>query len=569
MADFLNGDRRAEYMARENSILNFYEIQRVLAGYDTYIIGRFRQPGLYALGVMNPEDPKAWSGEVTDLVLYFAITPEEYGWLKTDRPRLDELAGRIRSELPKSRFAAGIYIGSAAGERLQERCREMLKSDGLEGDDRFEEWKRFHPFQKMRQPRTPVTDARHELAEFQRNFARETAGELEIREEERRERTLANRLLEQEALFVGMDRNSPGGDWPGLEYVKGNVHLFSAEENAVTAREYYARCHIFDYRIQRVEQSQYPAFFENCEALGVDRFCLDDGIEPVEVRRIYLKPDSEQSWLEEHNQAVRGAMLRSLEVSGQVGKHRGEMQETLKRNLVNCMVTWRCRMLQELGDTLLYVPCALPEDVHERCREDLTFTKQALAKLKEKLNAEKRPQSAITGPHFSGRVISVENPQNGKLPLRLLTDGEERRWLVGFTSRRQCEAFLEKQEQGDTMVVLTFDELLEQVDGLAGMIVDVMALGVQVRATDMAQCVKLRTKEKAEILVKKPVTPEAKEIPAEKPEPIKQSGAELPQEPLVSPAEEPEPAEPPKKQGPLSRLLRWKSRKDEKRGKEG
>lgn len=541
-------------MAAENKIPNFYEIQRVSEGYDTYIIGRFRQPGLYVLGVMDLEDSKAWRGGVSDLVLYFAITPEEYAWLKTDRPRLDALARRLQTELPRSRFAAGIANYPANPEEFYEKCRQMLKCDRLEGDGAFEEWKQLHPFQKKKQPRTPVTDARHELAEFQRGFDREKADEKERKEEARRQRTLANRLLEQEAFFAGMDLNSPGGVWPGLEYISGDVHLFSTEENAVTACEYYKSCLIFEYQAQRVEKSQYRAFFENCEALGIQRFRVDDGIEPVELQRAFFQPDSEQSWLEEHNQGVRNAMLRSVEVSSHVRKNQAQLKDPLRKNLVGCMVTWRCRMLQELGGTLFYVPCALPREMNEKLAADLVFTKKALAWLKERLEQEKRPRSAFTGPHFAGRVASVDNPRAGKLPLRLLTDQGQKRWLVGFTSARQCRAFLEKQQQGDTMVVLTFDELFEQTEGLAGMIVDVMALGVQVLTKDMEQCVRLREQEKAAIELRRERGPNP--MPAAVPKP--EENAKAPKEAPQPAPEQPKPAEKPEKRGLLSRLFRRK-----------
>lgn len=382
-----------------------------------------------------------------------------------------------------------------------------------------------------------------------RELDRKRASQLELREEERREQTLANRLLEQEALFVGMDVNSPGGIWPGLEDLSGAVHLFSTEENAVTACEYYASCNIFEYRVQRVERDQYRAFFENCEALGVQSFRVDDGIQPVELQRRYLQPDSEQSWLEEHNQEVRKAMLRSVEISGHMAKNQAKMKDSLRKNLVSCMVTWRCRMLRELGGTLFYVPCALPEELHDQFQQDLAFTKKALARLKARLEEAKRPDSAITGPHFPGRVVSVENPKGGKLPLRLLTDQGGNRWLMGFTSARQCKAFLERQQQKDTMVVFTFDELFEQVEGLAGVIIDVMALGVRIQAKDMEYCIRLRDEKKASVSVVREKRPEP-EAKSPETQPTEKAPEEAPQEER--------PPEEPKKRGLLSRLFRRK-----------
>lgn len=514
-------------MAEERRIPNFYEIQRVTAGYDTYIVGRFCQPGLYVLGVMDPEDPKTWRGDVSDLVLCFALTPEEYGWLNTDREKLDDLARRLQREMPRSRFAAGVLEGTGRRTDLQETCRAMLKSDCLEEDTAFEAWKEAHPFQKMQQPNTPVNLARHELCSLQHDTASQRdRGELFQKEMERRQRTLANRLLEQDAFYVGMDKNSPGGVWPGLEYLSGDVHLFSTQENALNACEFYASRGIFEYEAQRVEQSQYAAFFQNCESLGVTAFRVDDGVEPVELKRSYLWPDREQSWLEEHNQTLRNAMLRSAELSGHMQKNQEKMSENLRRNLVGFLVTWRCRMLQELGDGLYYVPCALPGELYEEFQSDLVLSKRGMTQMKERMRRELRPSSAGAGPHFGGRVVSVEDPKHGRLPLRLITTERQERWLVAFTSQIQCQAFLDRQQNRDTMVVMTFDELYEQVEGLNGLVVDVLGLGVQLRPQEMAQCRTLRSQERATVELKPSdppkTTPKTEEKPVEKaPDPPK------------------------------------------------
>jgi hypothetical protein len=477
---------------------SFYEVQRVENGYDTYIIGCFPRRGLYVLGVMDLEDPKAWQGGVSDLVLYFAMTPEELGWLKSDRSKLDNLAGRIQRELPRSRFVAGLKNGREL-ELALEKDWDGLKSDSLEGDEDFDRWIEAHPFRSGRQRITPLTNARHELAEFQQRLRGGDPSPKEVEEEQRRQRTFAYRLLEAEALFVAMDENSPNGQWPGLEYVSGDVHLFTTQENGDTACGYYSKNRIYDYQVQRVERDQYPAFFENCRGLGVERFQVDDGVEPVQVALEYLVLPREESWLEEHNRLVRNVMLRSLEVSGHMVKHGKEMAETLRKNLVGCMVTWRIRMLQELGDTLLYVPSALPQELHQQFERDMVFSKQALDRLKKKLDQELRPRSAVTGAHFAGRVATIEDSNQGKLPLRLVHDPQERKWLVAFTSEAACRTFVENQQEGDTVVILTLDELYDQLGDLAGLVVDVAGLSVQLQAKEMEQCLVLRKREKASI----------------------------------------------------------------------
>jgi hypothetical protein len=536
---------------------SFYEVQRVENGYDTYIIGCFPRRGVYVLGVMDLEDPKAWQGGVSDLVLYFAVTPQELGWLKSDRSKLDDLAGRIQRELPRSRFVAGLKNGRELEPAL-EKDWDGLKSDALEGDEDFDRWMETHPFRMGRQLRTPLTDARHELAEFQQGLRGRTPTPKETQEERRRQRTFAYRLLEAEALFVAMDENSPGGQWPGLEYISGDVHLFTTEANGDTACGYYAKNQIYDYQVQRVEQAQYAAFFENCRGLGVEQFQVDDGVEPVQVALKYLVLPREESWLEEHNRWVRNMMLRSLEVSGHMAKHSAGMAETLRKNLMSCMVTWRIRMLQELGDTLFYVPSALPQEMHQQFERDMVFSKQALDRLKKKLDEELRPRSAIVGVHFTGRVATIENSNQGKLPLRLVHDPQERKWLVAFTSEAACRTFVENQQEGDTVVILTLDELYDQVEGLAGLVVDAAGLSVQLRAEEIEQCLTLRKREKASIRLEKKKEPAQAEEQDSTEEKTRETPAEAEKQPLTNQQKLQKVCEKTKKGGILARLFRRK-----------
>ncbi len=110
---------------------NYQELGRGNGSQFPYVVGRFQSPGLYAVGVMDPTDPKSWSGAASDITLFFLITPEEYELFLHNRPQMDALASRIQEALPRSRYLTGIIHRRMDPDLFHNRCQELLLEDAL------------------------------------------------------------------------------------------------------------------------------------------------------------------------------------------------------------------------------------------------------------------------------------------------------------------------------------------------------------------------------------------------------------------------------------------------------
>ncbi len=560
---------------KQEIIGGYQEIGRGNGERFPYVVGRFQKPGVYVVGVMDLTDPKSWSGEGSDVTLYFMITPEEFDWLKTDRPKLDVLASRIQDALPKNRYLTGTIRKRVDQAEFHQRCQELLQEESLEDDTAFDDWKKKNLIHTVRQEKSPLTVARRELSEFQKRLKPVGVLSADRQEEQRRQRTLGFWLREAEHLYVAMDRCSPGNAWPGLEPRSGDAFLYTSEELARSACEYYEVNHIFYYTPQEVLKADYPQFFQNCEMLGIQRFRVDDGIEPVELERKNIFPDQEMSWLEEKNQALRNAMLHSVSLSTQSRLHMGGYGEKERQAVLNWGGKWRTSLLRNLHGSLLYALAALPEELAQNFQGNYMFTQRALDQLRQDLKEHKRPESALTPPGFSGKVMSIKAKHNGsegkegRLPLRVLTTNEDERWILAFTSEQLCRAFMEAHHhQDDTMMVFTLEELAAQMDEVPGILLDFLGLGVQLRERDIQQVRRVgenfstKKPENDKIAPPERKKPEVGHVFETAPEPeVESASAPAPESPEQTQPETVQPAEPQiperteEKQGFFDKLL--------------
>lgn len=487
----------SDYMVKH--IGGYREITRRKGDHFPYIVAQFQKPDVFAVGVMDPTDPKSWQGEVSDAVLYFYITPEEYGWLRTDAARLDCLASRIQGSLPRNRYFMGMTRQKVDQKEFDLHCEELLREDSLPDDETFDKWKKQQPLRWIRQEKSLVTIARKELAEFQRDFDEHKASDEDKKEEQRRERTLGYRLMESDHIYAALDCCSPGGIWPGLEPKSGDAFLFTDLQIAQSACDFYENNQILYYKVQEIRKDNYPQFFQNCEMLGVQKFRLDDGLEPVRIDRRNIYPDTELSWLEERNQSLRNAMLHSVSLSTQMRQYMDEMDEERRNSLLLMTMGWRRVMLHQLKDALLYVPTALPEELHNVLEGDFVYTQSAMDRMHACLKEQKRPPSAQVPPGFRGKAAAVRansrrkdedsdmGKAGGKFPIRVLTTENGEKWILAFTSESLCHTFIARERKGDTMVVFTLDEIADQIAGVSGILLDFTGLGIQLREKDINQ----------------------------------------------------------------------------------
>ena len=547
----------------------FERIETVSSGYFTYIIGRFRQPDVYALGAMDLTDPASWSGGETAVVFYFLITPEEYSWLTEDRPRLDALAQKIQTNMPKSRFFSATCTkkGMKPAE-LKTLCDQALKEDALEGDEAFDAWKKTVRLpRRVLVPKTPFNEARHNLAVCQKTLQPKTAPKEELDRALELERKLGWLIFKADAVYAAYDRCF-NPRFPMIETARGDVHIWSSQELAETSAKYYADNHYYDVEIRKVEQKDIKAFLRMCEELGVVRFRLDDGLEPVTIRLNSIIPNHDRGFIENYNCHIRNLMLRTMQTLRLFKLHGEEMDETRRRALNDWFMTWNRMMLQDIGKTTLFVPCGLPAKLYDQLKGQCAYSDAGLKNIQDLMQSANQTGRPIEYPGYKGRRAIVRTDGQGKIPIRVVKTQDEKRWLAAFTSREDAERFVQKSNHTDVVVGLTLDELAAQTAGFDGVLVDPASIALSLTEEKLNEALKIRddkrlifqskAPDEAEQAAQPQIIPQQPEIPdvlpqeAAVPDPpipaeTEQAAEPGPAQPDGSPASGP--AEDPKKKG--------------------
>jgi hypothetical protein len=472
---------------------NFEKIDTVTSGYFTYIVGHFRQPDLYVLGVMDLDDPASWSGGETTTVFYFMITPEEFSWLENDRSKLDILATQIQTKMPRNRFFSATSRQQTTPEALKAKCDGAVKSEALDDDEAFVEWKKTVRFpQTVRVPATPFNKARHALAIRQKGFDPRKATPEEAAEEEDLEKKLGWLIFKAEELYVAYD-SSFNPRFPLLETVTGDVHLFSTQQLAERSVQHYEEAHQYYSTVKKLTQEEIKPFLRFCEHMGVLRFRVDDGLEPVTVFRRNIIPDSNPGFIERHNCAIRNSMLRTLQTLQLFTRHQEEMTPEWKTGLNNWFMTWNRIALQDLGNTTLFALCAAPEQLREQFKPDHVYSSQGIERIQELMRKADAVGSPIAKPNFTGkhRILSTKD---GKYPIRMVKNNQtEQFWLVAFTSREDAVQFAEQFHYPDLVVGLSLDELTAHVGENAGVLVDPTGVSMTLMPKVLEQALKVRS----------------------------------------------------------------------------
>ena len=514
---------------------NFERIETVSSGYFTYIIGRFRQPEVYALGAMDLTDPASWSGGETAVVFYFLITPEEYSWLAEDRPRLDALAQRIQTNMPKSRFfSATCTKKGMKADALKELCDQALKEDALEDDAAFDAWKKTVRFPKrVIVPKTPFNEARHNLAVCQKALPPRNASKEEQDRALELERKLGWLIFKADALYAAYDLCF-NPRFPMIETARGDVHIWSSQELAETSAKYYADNHYYDVTIRKVEQKDIKSFLRMCEELGVVRFRLDDGLEPVTIRLNSIIPNHDRGFIENYNCHIRNLMLRTMQTL-RLFKLRGEeMDEARRRALNDWFLTWNRMMLQDLGKTTLFVPCGLPAKLSEQLKGQCAYSDAGLKNIQDLMQQAGQAGRPIEHPGFRGRRAIVRTDGQAKLPIRVVKTGDGKQWLAAFTSREDAERFVQKSNNQDVVVGLTLDELAAQVPGFDGVLADPASIALSLTEEKLNEALKIRNEKR---LIFQSKAPDGAEQAAGSP-----AALQYPEPPEALPQTEPAPA---------------------------
>ena len=477
---------------QNNTRANFEKIRTVTSGYFSYIVGHFHQPDIYVIGAMDLNDPASWSGGETAVVYYFMITPEEYSWLETDPSKLNALAQKIQTNMPKNRFVSATSTKKGMkAEELQAMCDAALKADSLEGDEIFEEWKKTVHFpRRVVVPKTPFNEARHSLFKFQHSLDAKTATKEQKDEEADLEKKLGWMIFKAEELYVAFDECF-NPRFPMVETARGSAYIYSTEELAENSAKFYAENHYYYVTIRKLEQKDIKPFLRNCEEYGITQFRLDDGLEPVTIQLGNIIPRLDRGYIENYNCHIRGLMLRTMQTLRLIHLHGDEMEPKRKAGLNDWFLTWNRLMLQELGKTTLFVPCALPAKMHNQLEGNYTYTEAGLKNIQNMMEKSKVKQT-ISRPSFTGKHVVVHSSQDGRLPVRILKTSDEKQWVMAFTSREQAETFLKQTNKEDTVIGITMDELAAQATGYQGVLVDPSTIVLTLNDKAMDQALKIR-----------------------------------------------------------------------------
>jgi hypothetical protein len=475
---------------------NFEKIETVTSGYFPYIVGHFHQPDLYVVGVMDLDDPNSWSGGETTTVFYFMITPEEFGWLESDRSKLDDLATKIQTGMPRNRFYSATSRKKMDPQELKAKCDSSIKSETLENDEVFAEWRKTVRFPRtIRVPNTPFNQARHALFLRQKGYDPRKATAEEAAEEEDLEKKLGWLIFKAEELYVAFDA-SFNPRYPLLETVTGDVHLFSVKELAELSVKHYEEAHQYYSTVKKLSQEEIKPFLRFCEQLGVLRFRVDDGLEPVTVLRHNIIPDSNPGFIERHNSAVRNNMLRTIQTLQLFSRHQDEMTPEWKTGLNSWFMTWNRMALQDLGNTTLFVPCAAPQQVRDQFKEDHLYSSQGIERIQELMRKANAVGSPIAKPNFTGkhRILSTKD---GKYPIRIMKNNQnEMSWLMAFTSREDAVRFVEQTKSTDVVIGLSLDELVAQVGENSGVLVDPAGISMTLEPRVLEEALKVRSEKR-------------------------------------------------------------------------
>lgn len=476
---------------------NFEKIETVTSGYFSYIIGHFHQPDLYVLGAMDLNDPASWSGGETSVVFYFMITPEEYSWLKEDRAKLDALAQKIQTNMPKSRFfSATSKKKGSTPEELKAICDQSLKADALEEDEAFDAWKKTLRFpRRIVVPKTPFNEARHALALCQQHFDLRTATQKQKDEELDLEKKLGWQIFKAEALYVAYDQCF-NPRFPMVEAARGDVHLYSTQELADNSAKFYQEHNYYFTTIKKLEQKDIKPFLRTCEELGIQRFRVDDGLEPVTIWLTSIIPSLDRGFIENYNTHIRGLMLRTMQILRLLQLHGDDMEPQRKAGLNDWFMTWNRMMLQDLGKTTLFVPCGMPAQLTDQLKNDYAYSPAGMKTMQELMKAQHQEGKALARASFTGRHAVLNSPEGAKYPIRMLKTPDEKQWLMAFTSREAANDFVAHSKNADLVVAMSLDELAAQASICNGVLVDATTIALSLNEKALEQAMKVRSEKR-------------------------------------------------------------------------
>lgn len=323
---------------------------------------------------------------------------------------------------------------------------------------------------KVPKKEEPVVKAVDEFLDLQRNCYEMVKHNPDSTETRNFKISLGKMLLERDAIWVAYDEDF-GNMYPYVG-ITGRMEVFTREEYAQSAKNYFASCHEGHLSVKKVDKNDINKFFNDMLYMGILYFNLDNGVSTIDMSIEDFCASDGEICLDKQNKSIRSYLMRYQQLLSRYNKISDTTKKSESKGLYqNILSSLLSNGITALANSAVYVlvPGEYTPDIS-------LYSQRALDKLKAKLNEAK-----ITNEKFmvsEGDVIfgtakgftkaeTVSNPSMGNF-LAVFTDK-----ATAQISRHNFNKLDSKLDYN--IVAVTFDEVITLSNSCDGIIVDVGA----------------------------------------------------------------------------------------------
>lgn len=288
---------------------------------------------------------------------------------------------------------------------------------------------------------------------------------------------LAQKLLSLDRLYLAHDVDF-NQNFPFVD-LGGRMEFFTTEDRAKRACLVAYVNHGMRFTPRAYEKKDYARMLESLRFNGFCYLRVDNGAAPVEMRLEDFPPDDpELPLLDERNKGMRYLLIRNLEYGYRLRKLSPENKSAdREKGLQEVMLTMEANGFQALSKSLLYVFGPGPR------QKDVTFyTPKALEKAQALLEENGLPQERLlakgTNSHqvYHGPLqLRVTNrpgkPAMADAMVCAFTESNAANQVLSSFARSGCD---------DNLLVITWEELMNQAAQCAGVVLDIPTYGMEI-----------------------------------------------------------------------------------------
>lgn len=296
-------------------------------------------------------------------------------------------------------------------------------------------------------------------------------------------KSLGKMLLEQDALYVAFDQDF-NAIYPYLA-LDGRIEVTTSKERAEALKNHYSEKQLGTLMIKEVKNEEITNFFLFCLSLGIHAMRLDNGFLPVNIFFYDFMTYQEKNIMEIYNRSMRAQFIHLLQMSYRLRKLDQSADVALRKKMTEILLTAKANGYRNLGNGLVYVISKASKDSN-----DIFFTSNALKQANAFIETKKLNPDLLK---INDQEVSIFNEP---LALRLINqkkDNQLTSYLCAYTNYE--EALKVKQQMKikdacDQIVVVTYDELMFHANKCGGILVDMLAYGLQIPARDYHEIIK-------------------------------------------------------------------------------